>query len=116
VTSAFYPHGLGHLLGVQVHDVGGHMADDTGKVIDPPSGHPFLRLTRALEQDQVLTIEPGLYVIDMLQENLVGSAGYNMINRDKLDWLRPYGGIRIEDNVRVLEGGSENFTRDAFAA
>ena len=115
VTAAFYPHGLGHLLGIQVHDVGGHMGDDTGTIIDPPSGHPYLRLTRVLEIDQMLTIEPGLYVIDMLQENLVGTAAHGMINQKRLSWLRPYGGIRIEDNVRVLEGGSENLTRDAFA-
>jgi Xaa-Pro dipeptidase len=115
VTSTFYPHGLGHLLGIQVHDVGGHLGDDTGMIIDPPSGHPFLRLTRVLEVDQVLTIEPGLYVIDMLLENLSGSPGHGMINQSKLDWLRPYGGIRIEDNVRVLAEGSENLTRDAFA-
>ena len=102
VTSAFYPHGLGHLLGIQVHDVGGHQGDDFGTTIDPPSGHPFLRLTRQLEVDQVLTIEPGLYVIDMLQENLAGTPGHAMVNQDRLDWLRPYGGIRIEDNVRVL--------------
>ena len=114
VTAAFYPHGLGHLLGIQVHDVGGHMGDDTGTTIDPPSGHPFLRLTRTLEVDQVLTIEPGLYVIDMLQENLVGTAGHAMINQERLSWLRPYGGIRIEDNVRVLADGCENLTRDAF--
>lgn len=114
VTQAFYPHGLGHLLGIQVHDIGGHMGDDTGTVIDPPSGHPFLRLTRLLEADQVLTIEPGIYVIDMLLDNLAGSPGHAMINQSKLDWLRRYGGIRIEDNVRVLENGSENLTRDAF--
>lgn len=116
VTSAFYPHGLGHLLGLQVHDVGGHMGDDTGTIVDPPSGHPFLRLTRKLEADQVLTIEPGLYVIDMLLDNLAGTPGSAMINQRKLDWLRPYGGIRIEDNVRVLKDGCENLTRDAFAA
>jgi Xaa-Pro dipeptidase len=115
VTAAFYPHGLGHLLGIQVHDVGGHMGDDTGTIIDPPSGHPFLRLTRLLEEDQVLTIEPGIYVIDLLLENLRGSPGHDMINQKKLSWLRPYGGIRIEDNVRVLKDGCENLTRDAFA-
>ena len=115
VTSAFYPHGLGHLLGLQVHDVAGHQADDQGTIVDPPSGHPFLRLTRQLEVDQVLTIEPGLYVIDMLQENLAGSPGHAMVNRQQLEWLRPYGGVRIEDNVRVLEDGCENLTRDAFA-
>jgi len=115
VTSAFYPHGLGHLLGLQVHDVGGRQGDDQGATIDPPSGHPFLRLTRQLEVDQVLTIEPGLYVIDMLQENLAGSPGYAMVDQQQLEWLRPYGGIRIEDNVRVLADGCENLTRDAFA-
>jgi Xaa-Pro dipeptidase len=71
-------------------------------------------LTRLLEVDQVLTIEPGLYVIDMLINELAGTAGHALINQDKLDWLRPYGGIRIEDNVRVIEGGCENLTRDAF--
>lgn len=116
VTSAFYPHGLGHLLGIQVHDVGGHMGDDSGSVVEPPADHPFLRLTRALEADQVLTIEPGLYVIDMLQEQLAATAAGKLINQDRLDWLRPYGGIRIEDNVRVLDDGCENLTRDAFAA
>ncbi len=116
VTSAFYPHGLGHLLGIQVHDVGGHLGDDFGTTIDPPSGHRFLRLTRQLEEDQVLTIEPGLYVIDMLQEQLAGTPGHAMVNQERLDWLRPYGGIRIEDNVRVLADGCENLTRDAFAA
>jgi Xaa-Pro dipeptidase len=114
VTSAFYPHGLGPLLGIQVHDLGGHMGDDTGTIIDPPSGHPHLRLTRILEADQVLTIEPGIYVIDMLLENLAGTPGHDMIDQSRLDWLRPYGGIRIEDNVRVLADGCENLTRDAF--
>jgi len=116
VTSAFYPHGLGHLLGIQVHDVGGHSGDAAGTPIDPPDGHPFLRLTRTLEADQVITIEPGLYVIDMLLRELRGTPAEKMLNQSRIDWLRPYGGIRIEDNVRVLAGGCENFTRDAFAA
>lgn len=116
VTAAFYPHGLGHLLGIQVHDVGGFMADDSGTTIDPPSGHPYLRLTRKLAADQVLTIEPGLYVIDLLQANLAGTPGHALVNHERVAWLRPYGGIRIEDNVRVTETGCENLTRDAFAA
>ncbi len=116
VTSAFFPHGLGHLLGVQVHDVGGFMENETGAVIDPPSGHPFLRLTRVLEENMVLTIEPGLYVIDMLLENLRGTPAEGHVNWSTVDWLRPYGGIRIEDNVRVMIDGQENLTRDAFAA
>ena len=116
VTSAFFPHGLGHLLGIQVHDVGGHQENESGTIIDPPSGHPFLRLTRVLEEDMVLTIEPGLYVIDMLLDELRGSPAEQHVNWDSVDWLRPFGGIRIEDDVRVMAGGRENLTRDAFAA
>jgi Xaa-Pro dipeptidase len=115
VTSAFFPHGLGHLLGIQVHDVGGHQENESGTIIDPPSGHPFLRLTRILEEDMVLTIEPGLYVIDMLLENLRGTPAETHVNWDTVDWLRPYGGVRVEDDVRVTANGSENLTRDAFA-
>ena len=115
VTSAFFPHGLGHLLGIQVHDVGGHQQDEAGTVIDPPSGHPFLRLTRVLEENMVLTIEPGLYVIDMLLERLRGTQAESLVNWDTVDWLRPFGGIRVEDDVRVMAGGRENLTRDAFA-
>jgi Xaa-Pro dipeptidase len=115
VTSAFFPHGLGHLLGIQVHDVGGFMADESGNTIDTPEGHPFLRLTRVLEEDMVLTIEPGLYVIDMLLEPLRNTAATDQVNWDTVDWLRPFGGIRIEDDVRVLVDGCENLTRDAFA-
>ncbi len=116
VTAAFFPTGLGHLLGIQVHDVGGFMEDEDGNTIDRPSGHPWLRLTRTLEVDQVLTVEPGAYVIDMLLENLEGTAGAAMVNKDKVDWLRPFGGARVEDNVRVLQDGCENFTRAAFAS
>ncbi len=116
VTSAFFPHGLGHLLGIQVHDIGGHMVDESGNFLDPPSGHPFLRLTRTLEENMVFTIEPGVYVIDMLLENLRGTSAESHVNWDSVDWLRPFGGIRIEDNVRVTAAGAENMTRDAFAA
>ena len=115
VTTAFFPTGLGHFLGIQVHDVGGFMEDESGNTIDRPSGHRWLRLTRSLEVDQVLTIEPGCYVIGMLLENLEGSPGAAMVNWDKVEWLRPFGGARIEDNVRVLADGCENFTRAAFA-
>ena len=115
VTSAFMPHGVGHLLGVQVHDVAGFMKDESGATIDTPGGHPYLRLTRVLETDMVLTIEPGLYIIDMLLEELKGTTAGARIDWDVVDALRPYGGVRIEDNVRVLADGCENLTRDAFA-
>ena len=115
ITSVFLPHGLGHLLGIQVHDVGGHMADDSGTTIEPPPGHPYLRLTRVLVEDMVLTIEPGIYFIDMLLATLRGTPAEKQVNWSAIDSLRPFGGIRIEDNVRVLADGAENLTRDAFA-
>ena len=116
VTRAFFPHGIGHLLGLQVHDVGGFQASESGGTVDTPDGHPNLRLTRELLPDMVLTIEPGLYVIDTLLDELRGTDAKALIDWDAVDWLRPFGGIRIEDNVRVLPDGSENLTRDAFAA
>jgi Xaa-Pro dipeptidase len=116
VTTAFFPHGLGHLLGVQVHDVGGFMENESGTIIDPPSGHPFLRLTRKLEENMVLTIEPGIYAIDMLLENLRGTPAEKHVVWNSVDWLRPFGGIRIEDDVRVTAEGCENLTRDAFGS
>jgi Xaa-Pro dipeptidase len=115
VTSAFFPHGVGHLLGIQVHDVAGFMENETGTTIDPPSGHPFLRLTRVLEEDMVLTIEPGIYFIDMLLDNLRDTPAETLVEWRAVDGLRPFGGIRIEDDIRVLTDGHENLTRDAFA-
>jgi len=54
-------------------------------------------------------------VIDMLINNLKGTPGFELVDQDRLAWLRPYGGIRIEDNVRVMDDGCENLTRNAFA-
>lgn len=112
LTRAFCPHGLGHLLGIQVHDAGGHLADAQGNEAPPPAAYPSLRFTRAIAVDQVFTIEPGLYFIDSLLDELRGSA--KGLNWSAIDALRDYGGIRIEDNVRVLDEGTENLTRDAW--
>ncbi|MBM4239570.1 MAG: Xaa-Pro dipeptidase, partial [Gammaproteobacteria bacterium] len=57
----FFPHGIGHLLGLEVHDVGGTMADDEGGTLPKPARDPTLRLTRKLEPGFVVTMEPGLY-------------------------------------------------------
>lgn len=113
VTEKFCPHGLGHLLGIQVHDVGGHLADETGNEAPPAPNYPALRFTRTLEPDQVFTIEPGLYFIAPLLEQLRNENA--SVNWSKVDELRPFGGIRIEDNVRVVSQGIENLTRDAWA-
>jgi Xaa-Pro dipeptidase len=63
-----------------------------------------------------ITVEPGLYAIDMLLDNLRGSPAEEHVLWDGVDWLRPFGGVRIEDDVRVTTDGCENMTRDAFSA
>lgn len=115
VTSRFYPHGLGHHLGVQVHDVAGRSAPD-GTPLPPPDSHPFLRLTRSLEEGNVVTNEPGLYFIPSLLKDLREGGLKDQFDWNAIDALIPYGGIRIEDDVLVRRGGPENLTRDAFAA
>lgn len=112
-SSPFFPHGLGHFIGLQVHDVGGHQRNDRGDMFDRDPRHPFLRLLRDIEVGQVFTIEPGLYVVDQLLEDFAGNSDFNW---QRIDELRPYGGVRIEDSIVVGENGNnENLTRDAFA-
>lgn len=114
ISSAFFPHGLGHLLGLQVHDVGGRQAAPEGGEIPRPDGHPYLRTTRPLAENAVVTIEPGLYFIPSLLAGLKAGANGRHVNWSKVDGFRKFGGIRIEDNVVARPAGPENLTRDAF--
>jgi Xaa-Pro dipeptidase len=116
ITRYFFPHGVGHYLGLQVHDVGGFLVDEGGTVLDPPEDQPFLRLTRTVEERQVFTVEPGLYFIHSLLSELKNTALSRDVNWERVDAFRPYGGVRIEDNVVVTAGGHENLTRQAFAS
>ncbi|MFC4821008.1 Xaa-Pro dipeptidase [Dokdonella ginsengisoli] len=116
VTSTFFPHGLGHPIGLQVHDVAGFQASDSGGTIARPPGHPYLRMTRVLEPGMVVTIEPGLYFIDMLLARLKEQPAAKEVDWARVDAFRRYGGVRIEDDVVCTEGDPENLTRDAFAA
>ena len=111
VSTLFMPHGVGHLLGIQVHDVGGRMKNIAGETLAPHSDYPSLRTTRMTEVGQVFTIEPGLYFIPVLLNPERGSARGRLINWDLVDTLSPLGGIRIEDNVLVTDTGVENLTR-----
>jgi len=112
IISTFFPHGLGHHLGLQTHDVGGFMANERGKHISTPSEHPFLRTSRVIEANQVFTIEPGLYFIDSLLNDLKASKYSHMINWTAVEDMRVFGGIRIEDNIIVHQSHNENMTRD----
>lgn len=116
LSSVFLPHGLGHLLGLQVHDVAGFHADPELPPVPPPPGHPSLRLTRHLEAGMVVTMEPGIYFIDVLLDEARHSPHAASINWEAVERFRSHGGIRIEDNLVVTADGSENLTREAFAA
>lgn len=116
VSSAFFPHGLGHGIGLQVHDVAGFAADDAGGTIDKPEGHPFLRFTRTLEPGMVMTNEPGVYIVDLLLDKVRQGPHADSVDWEKVEAFRPYGGIRIEDDLVVTDGEPVNLTRDEFAA
>jgi Xaa-Pro dipeptidase len=116
VTRVFLPHGIGHLLGLEVHDVGGFMRSPEGGDIPRPEGHPYLRLTRILEEGFVVTMEPGIYFIDQLLEEARADARAARINWSRVSELSKFGGIRVEDDLAVTRTGCENLTRDAFAA
>jgi Xaa-Pro dipeptidase len=116
LSSVFLPHGIGHLLGLQVHDVGGFMREACGGEIARPEGHPYLRLTRVLEEGFVVTMEPGLYFIEQLLNAARADARGQKINWTRIEALRPFGGIRIEDDLAVTATGCENLTRGAFSA
>ncbi len=109
VTRALFPHGLGHSLGVMVHDVG-------LKLRPPRPDNRFLRNTSAIEVGHVFTIEPGIYVIDPLLAPLREDDRARLVDWKLVDELRPFGGIRIEDNVVVQDRGVRNLTREAYSA
>jgi Xaa-Pro dipeptidase len=116
VSSTFFPHGVGHGIGLQVHDVAGFAASDAGGTLPKPEGHPYLRLTRTLEPGMVVTIEPGIYFIDMLLDALRDGPHAGSVDWARVDAFRPFGGIRIEDDVVCTEGEPANLTREGFAA
>lgn len=115
ITSTFLPHGLGHLIGAQVHDVGGHQATPTGELREPPENHPFLRLTRVLQPGMVCTIEPGIYFIPMLLKKLRDTDAGKQVSWSRVEDFLPFGGVRIEDDIHITPNGHENLTRTEFA-
>ena len=115
VSAAFFPHGLGHPIGLQVHDVAGFAETDHGGKIPRPQGHPYLRMTRVLEPGMVVTIEPGIYFIDMLLDEVKENGHGDSVDWSRVDAFRPYGGVRIEDEVLCTDSDAVNLTRPAFA-
>ncbi len=111
LSRPFFPHGLGHHLGIQVHDVAGRQGAPDGTPTPPPPQHPTLRTTRTIEADQVFTVEPGLYFIPMLLRPFRENEHKARFNWTLIDELTPCGGIRIEDNLLVTVDGHRNLTR-----
>ncbi|KAL0586410.1 hypothetical protein ABG067_004023 [Albugo candida] len=109
ISAYFYPHGLGHLMGLDVHDVGGYLpgSDRSDKKILSK-----LRLGRVLEVGMVLTVEPGCYFIDaQLSAALEDPNIANFINQEMLTRFRGTGGVRIESDIIVTSSGAENMTK-----
>src|SRR5467141_229493 len=107
VTRAFYPHGLGHSLGLQVHDVG-------CATVKPRPDNPFLRNTTVISERQCFTVEPGIYFIDALLRPVREGPRSGGVDWKLVDALSPFGGIRIEDDVVVHENGLRNLTREVL--
>jgi len=109
ISAYFYPHGLGHLMGLDVHDVGGF---PQGHVRSTKKILQKLRCVRTLEKNMVLTVEPGCYFIEaQIKEVLENPATAKFINQTVLARLRGSGGVRIESDIAVTATGAECMTK-----
>lgn len=109
----FFPHGLGHMLGLQVHDVGGHLLDESGTQAAQGPRYPKQR-NRTIDSGMVFTVEPGFYFIKRNLEILSHSRHAQLINWATVKEFEPYGGIRIEDDICMTDKGPINLTRLAM--
>jgi len=104
----FFPHGLGHMLGLSTHDAGGCLA---GRTPSDRFGLKWLRADLPLEPGYVVTVEPGIYFIKALIDDPARREQFaDCVDWPKVDALREFGGIRIEDDVLVTDTGSRVLT------
>lgn len=108
----FYPHGVGHPLGIHVHDVGGFQQTKDGGELKKTNADGSLRSLRSFEARNYQTVEPGLYFIELLLERRRQDKFAKHYDWKLIEKLKPSGGIRIEDNVLVTEAGHRNLTRE----
>ncbi|MGD1857884.1 MAG: aminopeptidase P family protein [Leptolyngbyaceae cyanobacterium] len=110
----FFPHGVGHLLGLDVHDMedlGDLAGYEPGRSRSDRFGLGFLRLDRPLQEKMVVTIEPGFYQVPGILEDKGNRDRYaTMVNWDRLAQFADVRGIRIEDDVLITDSGSEVLT------
>ena len=107
----FLPHGLGHMMGLDVHDMENfgevNVGYEEGRSKSTQFGFKSLRLARALEPGFVFTVEPGIYFIpDLIDKWRAEKQFTDFICYDKLDAWRNFGGIRNEEDYLVFEGGA----------
>ena len=106
----FMPHGLGHMMGMDVHDMEGlgenYVGYDENTTRATEFGTAYLRLGKELKTGFVLTVEPGIYFIPALIDQFRNEGKYmDFINYDKVETYKDFGGIRIEDDILVTETG-----------
>ncbi len=110
----FFPHGVGHLLGLDVHDMedlGDRAGYEKNRARSERFGLRFLRLHRPLLENMVVTIEPGFYQVPGILNNPQNREKYRqVVNWERLEMFADVRGIRIEDDVLVTEDGSEVLT------
>ena len=107
----FLPHGLGHMMGLDVHDMENfgevNVGYEEGRTKSTQFGFKSLRLARALEPGFVFTVEPGIYFIpDLIDKWRAEKQFTDFICYDKLDAWRNFGGIRNEEDYLVFDGGA----------
>ncbi|XP_037936724.1 xaa-Pro dipeptidase-like [Teleopsis dalmanni] len=108
LAGTFQPHGLGHLLGLDVHDVGGYLEGQPKRPTEP--WLKCLRFARILKAGMYLTVEPGCYFIDWLMDRALAEPELNkFLNVEVFERFRNFGGVRIEDDVLITKDGCENF-------
>lgn len=108
VKGVFQPHGLGHLLGLDVHDVGAFLDHCPPRSTEP--GLKSLRTSRILKAGMYMTIEPGCYFIDhLLNKALTDPIQKKFLVPTVIERFRNFGGVRIEDDVLITKTGVENF-------
>jgi len=105
----FFPHGIGHMMGLDVHDM-----EDLGDIVGYPEGEErsnqfglnFLRMTRKLKPGYVITDEPGIYFIPALIDQWRTEGKHTeFIDYDRVEEFKDFGGIRIEDDILITEDG-----------
>ena len=108
----FFPHGLGHHIGLDVHDMEdlgeNHIGYDDKTARSEQFGTKYLRLGKELQSGNVITVEPGIYFIPELIDKWNQEKQHtDFINYEVLESYRDFGGIRIEDNILIEKNGSK---------